>query len=290
MDSSDLVRRSFRLLLLAIFAVVVFAAWTFVRGRVAERRSLHGHVDGVDNGGGETVKRYIRPSGNELRSYLRIIHESLNAYSNSQVEAMFENMRLLPLKAYQLRGEEHLELERPINRIWREDWVLKKGAKEFALAEEFGRQLKNSLAIAKLYGEFMVASGTVANKILVTIDWIALKRLQTYRDQFEREGRTDCLNVAEQLLADWIRQIESENGFTRAYMRSQAVGLRRFVETGELPVEKLVPYVRDSIRPIQEHCGYTPTWLDKEFPLSPKDRDKVYHHADILEELWQKER
>lgn len=270
MVSSALVRRFFRLLPLAAFAVIaVLAAWTLVRGGDARRRSGCVPSDRVDKSRCEIATRRVSPTDDELRSYLRIMQEVVNAYSNCQIEAMIESKRQLPSKAYQLIEKDHLKLEMPINQIWRGDWVLNSGIKEFASEEEFDRQMKRSLAIAKLYGEFLVASGRIADEILVMIDWIALKRLQTYRDEFKRGGKNDCVQAAERLLADWIGQIESKNGFTRAYMRAQKVCLGHFLKTGELSEEKLVQYVRDYVQPLRDRCGYTPKWLDEEFPARP---------------------
>lgn len=264
-----LVRRFSRLLLIAISAaIVVFAAWIFMPLGDVKQCPDRWHGDNADSGGCGIAKRTNPPADDEIRAYLQIIQGAVNAYSNSQVEAMFKELRQLPSKAYQLRGEDRLKLERPINRIWRDAWVLNKGVKVCASEEEFDHQMKKSLAIAKLYGEFMVTSGAVANEILVTIDWVALKRLQTYRDEFERDGKTDCLQSAERLLANWIEQIESEKGFTRTYVRAQKVGLRHFVKTGELSEEKFVQYLSDYVRPLQDRCGYTPKWLEKELPHS----------------------
>ena len=251
---------------LAFVAIVVFMACVFLQRVDTKRSSGCGHGDSADGETCRIANLYVPPADDELEAYLRIIQGVANAYSNCQIEAMFDIVRRLPSKAYQLIEKDHLKLEIPINQIWRGDWVLNRGISEFASEEEFDRQMKRSLAIAKLYGEFLVASGRIADEILVTIDWIALKRLQTYRDGFKRDGKTDCLQSAERLLADWIEQIESKKGFTRTYMRAQKVGLRHFVKTGELSEERSVQYVRDYVRPLQDRCGYTPKWLDAEFP------------------------
>lgn len=263
-------RRFFGLLLVVFAVIAAFSAWTFVRDGDAKCSSRFGHDDSLDKDGHAIAERCIIPASDELESYLRVMQEVANAYSNRQIEAMFKSVKQLPSKAYQLRENDHLKLEMPINQIWRDDWVVNKGVKEFASEEEFDCQMKRSLSIAKLYGEFLLTSGRIADEILVTIDWIALKRLQTYRDEFKRAGRADYLRFAECLLTVWIEQIESEKGFTRSYMRSQKAKLKYFLKTGELTEEKLVAYVRDYVRPLQERCGYTPKWLDAEFPLLPK--------------------
>lgn len=159
MVSSALVSFFSRRLVLVVFAVIVLAAaWIFVHGGDAKRHSERRHGDSLDEDGREIAKRCVSPTDDELESYLRIIQEVVSAYSNCQVEAMFEHVRQLPSKTYQLKGEDHLKLERPINQVWRDDWVLDKGVKEFASVEEFDRQMGKSLAVAKLYGGFMVAS------------------------------------------------------------------------------------------------------------------------------------
>ena len=96
--------------------------------------------------------------------------------------------------------------------------------------------------------------------------YLLLKQLQGYRDKFEREGKGEFISTVERLAADWIDQIESEKGFTREYARSQKNGLWRLVEKGELTEEALMANVRSCVQPLKERCGYTPKWLDVEFP------------------------
>ena len=128
------------------------------------------------------------------------------------------------------------------------------------------------LALTKLYGNFIVDSGETAVGELGMFDITILKLLQKYRDKFKREGKSEFLPAAERLIAEWIEQIESERGFTREYTRSQKRGLRRLVERGETTEEVLMTNVRIFPLLLKEHCGYTPKWLDEEFPAAPAAR------------------
>ena len=129
-------------------------------------------------------------------------------------------------------------------------------------------KLQKRLALTKIYGNLIIDSGETAVSELGTFDVTILMQLHEYRDKFEREGKSEFLPVAERLIAEWVEQIESERGFTREYARSQKNGLWRLVERGEVTEEVLMENVRIYPLLLQERCGYTPKWLDAEFPVA----------------------
>lgn len=223
------------------------------------------------------VKQYVPPTAEEMRTYLQIVGDIVTAYSNGQEKAMYEAVARFPKSVYDLRGDDHHRVELSLARMWCNEriWVRKNGLKEYASAEDFEHTMRVSMALARIYGSFIVDSGLTADNTIVSIECGTLERLQKYKDKFVWEGRSDCLQATERLLAEWIAQIESENGFVRAYMRSQDQGLRRMrlVERGETTENELRRCVRGGVYPLQKLCGYTPKWLDEEFPLLPEDKE-----------------
>ena len=221
------------------------------------------------------VKRYVPPTAEEMRTYLQIVGDIVTAYSNGQEKAMYEEVARFPKSVYDLRGNDHHKVVHPLKQAWchgrirlRED-----GLKEFASAEEFEHAMRVSMALARIYGRFIVDSGFAVDCDLMTIESETLESLQKYTDKFAREGRADCLRATERLLAEWIAQIESSNGFTRVCMRTQEQRLRHFVEIGEATAGELRRDLRKGAYQLQRFCGYTPKWLDEEFPLQSEEKE-----------------
>ena len=221
------------------------------------------------------VKRYVPPTAEEMRTYLQIVGDIVAAYSNGQEKAMYEGVARFPKSVYDLRGDDHHKVELPLAQMWCNEWLRDDGLEEFASTEDFEHAMRVSMAVARIFGRFIVDSGLTADRKLVSIECETLKRLQKYKDKFAREGKSDCLRVTERFLAEWIAQIESEQGFTRAYVRRQDQGLRRrrLVERGETTAEELRRCVRGGAYPLQKFCGYTPKWLDKDFPPLPEEQE-----------------
>lgn len=256
------------LLLVGIIALGLLAWWG-----VEYRAYLVRHSGNPRRHGNEwakrPVQRYVRPTAEELRSYADIAEEIVTAYSNSQVSVMREWVSRFPKEAYRLKGDDLVKIIWPINRLWSCECVQIDRCGDFATPVEFEQQMEKRLALTKIYGNFIVASGETAVSELGTFDVTILKLLQEHRDKFEREGKSEFLSVAERLIAEWIEQIESERGFTREYARSQKSGLWRLVESGEVTEDALMTNVRIYPLLLKERCGYTPKWLDKEFPVAP---------------------
>lgn len=219
------------------------------------------------------VKQYVSPTAEEMRTYLQIVGDIVTAYSNGQEKAMYEAVARFPKSVYDLRGDDHHRVELSLALMWCNERIRfrKDGLKEYASAEDFERTMRVSMAMARIYGRFIVDSGLTADNTIVLIECGTLERLQKYKDKFAREGRSDCLQATERLFAEWVEQIESENGFTRVYIRRQDKAGKYFVERGETTAEKMRRCVRGGVYPLQKLCGYTPKWLDEEFPLLPED-------------------
>lgn len=269
MDAFSLRKCLVRLSLLFGIAVLVLLVWWGIEyhaylGRHRGNPLWRGNE--CTNG---PVQQYVRPTAEELRSHVSIAEEIVRAYSNGQVSVMQEWVCRFPKEVYRLRGDDLVKTILPINRLWFRECGRIDRRRDFATPVEFEQQMKMRLALTKIYGNFIVDSGETAVSELGTFDVTILKQLQEYRDKFEREGKREFLPAAERLIAEWVEQIESERGFTREYARSQRNGLRRLVERGEVTEEVLMANVRIYPLLLKERCGYTPKWLDEEFPAVP---------------------
>ena len=269
MDAFSLRKCLARMSLLVGLAALGLLAW-----RSVERHSCFARHQGNPRIYGNEwtngpVQHYVKPTEDELRSYAGIAEEIVTAYSNGRVSAMQEWVNRFPKEAYRLRGDDLVKILQPVNRLWVRECGRIDCRREFATPVEFEQQMEMRLALTKIYGNFIVDSGETAVSELGTFDVTILKQLQEYRDKFEREGKSEFFPVTERLIAEWIEQIESERGFTREYARSQRNGLWRLVERGEVTEEVLMANVRIYPLLLKERCGYTPKWLDEEFPVAP---------------------
>lgn len=269
MDAFSLRKGLSGLLLFVVLAALCLLAWWGVEHRAyLARHEEISRLRGNECAKGP-AKRRVKPTVEELQAYVGIAEEIVTAYSNGQASAMQEWVKRFPKDVYLLRGDDHFKIKLPISRLWFRECCANDRLMDFATLGEFEHYMEMRLALTKIYGNFIVDSGVTAVDDLRTIDCTVLKQLQGYRDKFKREGRSEFLPTADRLLAEWIEQIESERGFTREYARSQKNGLWSLVERGEVTEEVLMANVRICAMPLQERCGYTPKWLDEEFPAVP---------------------
>ena len=106
-------------------------------------------------------------------------------------------------------------------------------------------------------------------EILTCIEEFSFLRFRKYKEKFHAEGKKDLEQVAQRFMDLWIAHIESPEGFTR-------IGLRALVRKGTelseamrpgsgLPKKSVIDFGRGMTRGLIR-CGYTPKWLDKDFP------------------------
>lgn len=272
MDAYSLRKCLVRLLLLAGLVASGLLVWRGVQCHAhlpQDKVCSHLRCKELNKG---LVKRYAKPTTGELQSYVGLSEEITLAYSNGQASVMQECANRFPKEAYRLRGDDLVRIIQPISRLWMHECGRTDRHCDFATPREFEHQMEMRLALTKIYGNFIVESGENAVSELGTLDITILKQLQECRNRYAREGKDEYLTVAESLVTEWIEQIESERGFTREYARSQKEGLWHLVERGEVTEEELMANVRIYPLMLKEYCGYTPKWLDAEFPAAPDVR------------------
>lgn len=266
MDSL-VVKKSVICLILAASGIVLLV-WASCR--IAESRDQRRQVTAQHSCGlalrSDEARKYVPPDVEERRQYMRIVGEIVSAYSNRNEAAIIELAGRLPPVVFRLRDKDHQDFIYPISRVWTDEWSKNTVYSEFSSASEFKSCMRLFAALSRVYGGLIVKSGLSASDVLVLIDCAVLERLQKYLEEYTRKGQTDYMEVAEDLIADWKGQIESERGFAREYLRSQNRELAQLVKKGELSEETLREYVRSCARPLLQFCGYTPKWIEVEFP------------------------
>lgn len=122
------------------------------------------------------------------------------------------------------------------------------------------------------YGNLNIRNGRL--ETLPAKEYLALKTLNDYKNKFQKEGKTGCERLVDFYKKSLIEHIESPDGFTRIganYMVRQNTDLANALKPGKgLSHESAMKIGRAVVQGLVRN-GYTPKWLDKEFPLPEKD-------------------
>lgn len=223
---------------------------------------------------GTDRQRYVPPTEAEMREYEHIVEEIVAAYSNRQANLMLECVNHFPPSFYRLRGRDYSKVIRPIDSVWFESWHEQDPEVTSLDSNGVDELLHANLALTKVLGGIMVKS-KASDDDLCLLDPRFLELLQSYRDRFRKAGKTECFEVVERYIAEWIEHIESENGFTRAYARKTAKIGQHWIRLGELTPKDIRNQERGSVHELQKRCGYTPKWLDEEFPVLEEKAGKM---------------
>ena len=113
-------------------------------------------------------------------------------------------------------------------------------------------------------------------EIPISIEYLTFLRFRKYKEKFHIEGKKDLEQMAQRFMDLWIAHVESPEGFTR-------IGLRALVRQRTELDEALRPGGGVSRKAVIEfgrgmtmglvRCGYTPKWLDKDFPPLPEEQE-----------------
>ena len=113
-------------------------------------------------------------------------------------------------------------------------------------------------------------------EILTCIEEFSFLRFKNYKEKFHSEGKKDLEQVAQRFMDLWIAHIESPEGFTRIGLRGlvrQRTELDEAVRPGSGVSQKaIIEFGRGMARGLVR-CGYTPKWLDVDFPPLPEEKE-----------------
>ena len=167
-----------------------------------------------------------------------------------------------------------IEVERillsPFNRSFLRTDILQ----DFERVEDFVRFSWVNTEVSMFFG-MLYARGREFD-VLTCLEELSFLRFRKYKEKFHTEGKKDLEQMAQRFMDLWIAHIESPEGFTR-------IGLRALVRKGTelseamrpgsgLPQKSVIEFGRGMARGLIR-CGYTPKWLDKDFPPLPEDKE-----------------
>ncbi len=209
-----------------------------------------------------------------------IYADIVQAYSNGQVEVLRDFRRGLPEKVEFIGRDDlievgrlfldvlHVELFEKVNKILAKEPI----GEKFHCVGEFEKHVASFLEIVRLYGDIQVRR-RARGGLFEHLEAYVFLRLKSYRDGFRAEGRPDMEQAAGRFLAEWIKHIESENGYTRASVIAGIAWARQRGDELMKEPSRTWEDVSQSVVRGRLHMltlfGYTPKWLD-EFSNIPR--------------------
>ena len=225
----------------------------------------------------------------ELR---QVYADIVQAYSNGQVEVLREWRRKLPERVERVRQNDFDDIERPFFKLFFDEVVLRlqrrtddqSFLRKSENMEDFEHTVTTMLLFAGIYGDVHLRrrdfGGCFDNLEALVVHWLI-----SYRDYFHEEGRPDLEKVTDRFLAEWIRQIESENGYTRALLIQHIASVRvlgnSLMENCGMTWDEVSQNVVLQTTHGLIKAGYTPKWLD-EFKDIPRHAVHREEHPEKL--------
>ena len=145
---------------------------------------------------------------------------------------------------------------------------------DFEDVGEFERFAWANTEMSMYYGSLYIRGREF--EVLTCVEELTFLRFRKYKEKFHAEGKKDLEQAAQRFMDLWIAHIESPEGFTRIGVRGTIKKQTELVDAarpgcgmsqkGAISLGRVM--TRGLIR-----CGYTPKWLDKDFPPLPEEKE-----------------
>ena len=213
------------------------------------------------------------PSETEMASLAEIYGTVARAYSNGQVSVIRECETLISNRVVNLDYHVYESLSSGTVKLLFGNFLASRSLKkieDFSSPGALSDYLEVNLALVRFLGMAAAERVGLGNPV----DWwegMSLRNLKEYKKRAAALGMHEHERVVDMFLSHWINLIESEKGLTRIKLRrnmpARSMSARM---VGDLSPEQVVKGVRAYALNLI-NCGYTPKWLDEEFPLPPED-------------------
>lgn len=211
------------------------------------------------------VKEMLCPSNGEVMEVVGVNQES----SYQRAFAAYQSRDLITLRtALSLCNNSPIAIERILLAPFNSSFLRTEQLMGFADVDEFERFAWANTEVSMFFGmmyirgkEFEIAIGT---------EYLTFLRFRKYMEKFHAEGKADLEQMARRFVDLWIAHIESPDGFTRLGVRGMIRQQTELVDAARqgcgMSRKGAISLGRTMSMGLVR-CGYTPKWLDKDFPL-----------------------
>lgn len=214
-----------------------------------------------------------KPSDVEREALAEEFRKVAFAYTNSQPLEIRKCLSFLTNHVEDLAYPEFSRLIDIAREPFGEEFLHTDKFKEFSTPQEFSDFLLVNVEMAKLFGALEVCRFNPGEGQGFT-EVFTLFRLLNYQKYYRNRQLPQYEAIAKGYVSSWIEQVESKDGSSlRQARKAFLIERRRQKDFGG--IEPSRPYIaaRFYAQPFIR-CGYTPKWLDREFPLPSEEMDR----------------
>ena len=190
------------------------------------------------------------------------------AYSNRQIQTMQMKLDMVSPQTSTIPQESYRTIIRPFVAAFNKEFLRNERLSEFSSVSEFSDYIRFNMSTALMLGNMHVSRKDFS-VLLKWLEGLTLLRLKRYQKKFFNDRHMDMAECAEQFIKEWIARIESEDGFTRRYMRfyrdSQYDAISRTSELDAHAKSMVLKVVRQEIYEVAKEAEYTPFWVSEFF-------------------------
>lgn len=245
----------------ATFAVVQTSRISGLRERVAaaEQKRLNFVMEMLCPGKGETIEVVgVNPES--------AYRKAADAY---QARDMIALRTALPLC-----NNCPVEIEKILLSPFNRSFLRTDTLQEFTRVEDFECFAWVNIEVAMFFGRSCFREKSF--EIPISIEYLTFLRFRKYKEKFHAEGKKDLEQVARRFMDLWIAHIESPEGFTRIGARGMIRQQTELVDAARpgcgMSQKGAISLGRGMTMGLVR-CGYTPKWLDKDFPPLPEEKE-----------------
>ncbi len=197
---------------------------------------------------------------------ISVYGELKRAYLERDAETFSKWLPVLPEQVATVPGDVLDEIERPLLEAVMGEWVLRGGAplQEFSDAVTARHFMAVGLAGVRMIGDTRMSRRKYGPGF-DDIEAYVFRRLKKYREKYKELGRPDLVQVFNDFINEWIRHIESEQGYTRTCVArnlemSRINGREIMLEFNQTWRQIVQNGIQQGVFALVDE-GYTPLWL-----------------------------
>ena len=237
---------------------------------------IPGHPTPETIGPVASVHPNFNVSASRIQELKKIFANVGEAYTNGQFEVARQRLSEVPDDFRTLPGEPYKEVtDQLIGPFYdflfrRDEGLSARPLADFTSVAAFTSYMRLNFELTHFFYVVQTQRAYPPNKYN---DPNMLYQLRCYMKKFSSEGKTELERAARAFYDEWCEQVESKDGYTRQYMwdlMGDYLYTRKHRPDLWLSNRQIMKIVRHEADSLIKRGGYTPKWLDEEFPTPPE--------------------
>jgi len=210
--------------------------------------------------------RRVPITDDQSNAVARAFIDLLESYEASDVAAMKVAMGNLPPVVTNMRQKAFSKLSHPLFTAFNKRFMNQNYRTEFSDVKAFDLYMRTNIELTYFLGGLAIKRADYDTSVAI-YEALVLEKLIKYKSMYHQEGNNALEACADKYIADWHRQIESDDSFTRQCMWFQVDLQWAKYKDGSWTLKQLSDWAKRGAAPLTR-LGYTPKWLSEFDDLS----------------------